>query len=304
MFGWISSKLKKIQLQRELIKSNAENMTIIDGLSILNPNWRISFGRFPFYDNETDTLDLQALYNYIFDLHFKNDKYHTNECETCHYYAEKWNEARFSLEFSQLDYSERVELEHLRELFMILTGEEVYYHTSDFRNLKKIIKDYRDQYRNLDETISNFENKIYQKNEEIERLHQKLDKIKSKPVKAIEKEPSKDERPITRNSKIYHKFKINVLKRDKVCQCCGSTHDLHVHHLSSYRYDKSKRADPSNGIVLCSKCHTEYHSQYGKSHKNNPVNFAKFMREYSSPTQINLDYNLNENNATHIIGGK
>ena len=140
MFGWISSKLKKIQLQRELIKSNAENMTIIDGLSILNPNWRISFGRFPFYDNETDTLDLQALSDYITTLHFRKHSYHINECETCHYYAEKWNEARFSLEFSQLDYSERVELEHLRELFMILTGEEEYYHTSDFRNLKKIIK--------------------------------------------------------------------------------------------------------------------------------------------------------------------
>lgn len=304
MFGWISSKLKKIQLQRELIKSNAENMIIIDGLSILNPNWRICFGPHPFYDAETDTLDLRELDFYLIENDVRYLFNHRKDCEKCHYYDSVWNHVKFSSDNPTLDYSERVELEHLRELFMILTGEEKYIYSADFHNLKKIIKDYRNQYRNLDETISNFENKIYQKNEEIERLQQKLDEIKSKPVKVIEKEPHKDERPITRSSKIYHKFKLNVLKRDKVCQCCGSTQNLHVHHLSPYRYDKSKRADPSNGIVLCAECHAEYHSQYGKSHKNNPVNFAKFMREYSSPIQINLDSNLNENNATHIIGGK
>ena len=187
-------------------------------------------------------------------------------------------------------------------VFMELTGKDEFYYTSDFNEAMEMVKEYKEGYRNLDETISNFENKIYQKNKQIARLQTLLDKKSKEVVKVIEKEPKKDNRPITRSSKIYNKFKLHVLKRDEVCQCCGSTENLHVHHLSSYKHDKQRRADTSNGIVLCEDCHTQFHSLYGKGHKNNPVNFAKFMREYGKSMQVNLDYTIKEDNI--LLEGK
>jgi 5-methylcytosine-specific restriction endonuclease McrA len=269
----------------------------------------------PFYNAETDAIDFKQLEQYICNLRMWRANHRNKECETCFYHdvvdrnldqLHAIPSYAFELKSEDMDYHARTELEHLRELFKLLTDEEDYYYTSDFNNLKDIVVDYREQYRNLDETISNFENKIYQKNKEIERLQTLLDEKPVKEVvKVIEKEPVKDNRPVTRSSKIYNKFKLNVLKRDEVCQCCGSTENLHVHHISSYKHDKERRADTHNGIVLCKDCHSQFHSLYGKGHKNNPVNFAKFMREYGKPMQVNLDYVAGEENIfEEILGGK
>ena len=127
---------------------------------------------------------------------------------------------------------------------------------------------------------------------------------KRETVKIIEKEVPQDNRPIIkRGSAIYNKFRLKVLKRDEVCQCCGSTHNLHVHHISSFKLHNSRGVEVESGITLCEDCHNQYHSIYGKGHKNNPVNFAKFMREYGEPMQVNLDYVSGESD-TIILGGK
>lgn len=306
VFGWVSTKFKERQLQKALIQNNAEDMVIVNGMSILHPNYRL-FYNYPFYDKETDTLDLKEIDSFFITMKYNNYSYHSDQCKKC-YTKKHWDEYHKKLQevvsdkyiTERINYSERKELENLRGLFAILTGEDKYYYPSDIRNFIKIVEDYREQYRNLDETICNFENKIYQKNKEIERLHSLLDtKTSRKPVKPI----PKDNRPIKRNDKIYQKFRIRVLKRDKVCQCCGATDSLHVHHLSSFVLHNSRGADTDNGIALCEDCHKEYHRIYGKLEDNNPVNFAKFMREYGQVMQSNLDCPI-QNEAKLVVGGK
>lgn len=312
VFEWVTSKFKERQLKKAQIQAEADHIVIVSGLSILNPTARTFFQDMPFYDLETDSIDFKELEQYICDLRYWRDCYLNKECKECFYYdvahrnLDKLHDipSPYDLHCDDMNYSARTELEHLRELFKILTGEDEYYYSSDFANLKEIIKDYRDQYRNIDEIIHNFENKIYQKNKEIERLQKVVGKDSSEESKIAE--VPKDNRPIKRESKIYRKFRMAVLKRDKVCQCCGSTENIHVHHLNSFKHYNSLGADPNNGIALCEDCHRQYHSIYGNSHHNNSVNFAKFMREYGNAMQVNLDYVIDDddNNPATVLGGK
>lgn len=66
----------------------------------------------------------------------------------------------------------------------------------------------------------------------------------------------------------YIDFIKRVLARDNYeCQCCHKTRkevELQVHHLDGYNLYKEKRTEDSNGITLCSTCHSNFHSVYGK----------------------------------------
>ena len=301
VFEWINSKFKERQLQKAQIQAEADHMIIVAGLSILNPTWRMFFKQYPFYDAETDSIDLKELDIFIDKLKYRTTT--TTTCEDCFirkYYYDHEKEVREFIRLTdmpKLAYSESLELACLKEIVNEVVGEysELQYSFSNnSKEFKEKLSSIIEEYYSFDGIKSNFEYKIYQKNKEIERLQSLLDE---KPVK--------DNRPVTRGSKIYNKFRLNVLKRDEVCQCCGATEDLHVHHISSYKYDKEKRADTHNGIVLCKDCHSQFHSLYGKGHENNPVNFAKFMREYGKPMQVNLDYVAGEKNIFEdILGGK
>ena len=290
VFEWVTSKFKERQHQKAQIQAEADHMVIVSGLSILNPTARNFFKDMPFYDLKTDSIDFKKLEQYICDLRYWRGARLNKECEECFYqncnnqFFSDLNEITHSTYKEKvLEYSERKELEELR------------------KEVKQLRED-----NNILTISDNYNNKIYQKNKEIERLQTLLDEKPVKEVVKVEyKELPQDNRPITRSSKIYNQFRLRVLKRDEVCQCCGSTEDLHVHHISSYKYDKEKRADTYNGIVLCKDCHSQFHSLYGKGHKNNPVNFAKFMREYAKPMQVNLDYVADEKNIfEEILGGK
>lgn len=65
----------------------------------------------------------------------------------------------------------------------------------------------------------------------------------------------------------YNDFIKRVLARDNyTCQCCGdmnTNRDIEVHHLDGYDWCKEKRTDDTNGITLCSSCHSNFHSIYG-----------------------------------------
>lgn len=65
----------------------------------------------------------------------------------------------------------------------------------------------------------------------------------------------------------YNNFIKRVLARDNyTCQCCGdknNKHDIEVHHLDGYDWCFDKRTDDTNGITLCSSCHSNFHSIYG-----------------------------------------
>jgi hypothetical protein len=94
---------------------------------------------------------------------------------------------------------------------------------------------------------------------------------------------------IERSSKQYSRYRKRVLKRDKVCQCCGNSEDLEVHHPMPFNQYNSLGADTNNGIVLCKECHDEYHHQYGKKERCNSVTLAQFLRDYGKPFQSDLD---------------
>lgn len=99
------------------------------------------------------------------------------------------------------------------------------------------------------------------------------------------------EKEITRNSPEYREFHNKVLKRDGVCQCCGSSEDLEVHHSLPFSEYNSLGADPKNGIVLCKSCHGKYPSKYGYKRDANPPTLVQFVREYGKPFQSKLDQN-------------
>lgn len=64
----------------------------------------------------------------------------------------------------------------------------------------------------------------------------------------------------------YTEFIRNVLARDNyTCQCCGKEHDdIEVHHLDGYNWCIEKRTDETNALLLCSTCHSNFHSIYGR----------------------------------------
>jgi 5-methylcytosine-specific restriction endonuclease McrA len=56
-------------------------------------------------------------------------------------------------------------------------------------------------------------------------------------------------------------LKQNVLKRDNFeCQRCGSSEDLHCHHITGVEINPIESADIDNCITLCYTCHQKVHS--------------------------------------------
>ena len=87
-----------------------------------------------------------------------------------------------------------------------------------------------------------------------------------------------EQETLDRNTKEYNLWKNKVLKRDKVCQCCGGDKYLEVHHIYNYHDYTDLRTDVENGIVLCKWCHGKFNSYYG--HKGTPLNLFKFIRRF------------------------
>lgn len=56
----------------------------------------------------------------------------------------------------------------------------------------------------------------------------------------------------------------SVLERDGfVCQICGITDNLEVHHLYSYKHYPEYRFDLANGVTMCEKDHKDFHGWMG-----------------------------------------
>lgn len=63
-----------------------------------------------------------------------------------------------------------------------------------------------------------------------------------------------------RNTREYRIWRASVVRRDKVCQCCGSKYNRHAHHIKHATYFPLLRFDVENGITLCSDCHSLLHN--------------------------------------------
>jgi 5-methylcytosine-specific restriction endonuclease McrA len=56
-----------------------------------------------------------------------------------------------------------------------------------------------------------------------------------------------------------------VRERDNnSCQVCGTTDNLHAHHIISKHFFPELAYNINNGVSLCSTCHYEYHFLNGK----------------------------------------
>jgi 5-methylcytosine-specific restriction endonuclease McrA len=70
-----------------------------------------------------------------------------------------------------------------------------------------------------------------------------------------------------RNSPQYEKWRRHILDRDKICQKCGSSENLHVHHIGQYVDNEWLRLKNMNGVVLCKTCHSLQHPWMHKEKK-------------------------------------
>jgi hypothetical protein len=67
-----------------------------------------------------------------------------------------------------------------------------------------------------------------------------------------------------KNMAIDLKTWANELKAtQKRCRACNSTENLEAHHLESKHYSPSLMLSLGNGVVLCDKCHDDFHAFCG-----------------------------------------
>ena len=93
-----------------------------------------------------------------------------------------------------------------------------------------------------------------------------------------------------RNTRAYRIWRALVIRRDKVCQVCGSREGRHAHHINSGQYFPLERYDVENGICLCTTCHIMYHTDFNRSYrvKTDRYNFENFMEVVKYLKEIGL----------------
>jgi hypothetical protein len=84
----------------------------------------------------------------------------------------------------------------------------------------------------------------------------------------------------------YRHWRSDIFKKDNyICQCCGERGGkLNAHHLYNYARNPELRLNIDNGTTLCSSCHSEFHSEYGK-YNNTPEQFEEFKLSQQLNTQ-------------------
>ena len=85
-----------------------------------------------------------------------------------------------------------------------------------------------------------------------------------------------------RGTREYRVWRVTVIRRDKVCVVCGEKKGRQAHHKNSGQYFPKERFVPSNGVTLCSGCHTKYHCDYHRSfrEKCTEYDFQNFTKLY------------------------
>jgi len=81
---------------------------------------------------------------------------------------------------------------------------------------------------------------------------------KKQSAETVQKRFAKRKVGTSRCSALNLEFRRKVKDRDGwKCTKCGSSEDLHAHHIIPWRQDQSKRFDIDNGITLCCSCHAK-----------------------------------------------
>jgi len=82
-----------------------------------------------------------------------------------------------------------------------------------------------------------------------------------------------------RNTREYRVWRALVIRKWKRCVVCNSIQGRQAHHKNSASYFPEQRFDVSNGVCLCSSCHTKFHTDYKRSfrQKCTEYDFVNFM---------------------------
>jgi len=94
-----------------------------------------------------------------------------------------------------------------------------------------------------------------------------IEKIIPDPLKEKLKKEAEENQKINivvelRKKGKYNKWRRAVLRRDKWrCVECGSSRELHVHHIFSYKDYEDLRLVVSNGLTLCKEHHWGKHKR-------------------------------------------
>jgi len=77
----------------------------------------------------------------------------------------------------------------------------------------------------------------------------------------------------------YRMFRLKVIDRDKVCQQCGATTNLEVHHIKEFALYPRLRLDEQNALTLCKSCHTKTDS-FGRKTYNIEFIIINYLLNY------------------------
>lgn len=78
-------------------------------------------------------------------------------------------------------------------------------------------------------------------------------------------------------------LRSEIIKRDcGKCWKCQDTHRLEVHHIASRARYPELEFDEFNCVVLCHKCHIEFHKTYGRK-RFKPTDTERFLNKGRSP---------------------
>lgn len=83
---------------------------------------------------------------------------------------------------------------------------------------------------------------------------------------------------IRRDDPRVKQWREAVIKRDKVCKCCGGEKHLEAHHICSWKDYPDMRIDITNGVTLCKLCHHRYNSYFG--HKGTGIGIVEFLNRF------------------------
>lgn len=100
-----------------------------------------------------------------------------------------------------------------------------------------------------------------------------------------------------RGSKQYREWKEACLNRDNhMCVICGSTENLHVHHIISFAKYPETRFNLGNGITLCERCHSKAHSGrlYSNSSKHQVFTLINGVNSGNAETPIPTQCSMGE----------
>jgi predicted restriction endonuclease len=93
-------------------------------------------------------------------------------------------------------------------------------------------------------------------------------------------------------------WREKILKKyNYTCLKCKTKENLEVHHVYNVKDYPELMGNLKNGIVLCKKCHKEFHKIYGKR-KNNPEQILEFLGVKTKNCDSNVIYGKSENSKT------